>query len=65
MSVVPLIVEDGLYCAEQIISALAISPTTLDKWIKSGLRVARKNCQRNFFWGRDVMLFLVGHDSAV
>lgn len=59
MSVTPLLIEGGLYCAEQIIAALAISPATLDKWIKANLPVARRNCHRNFFRGRDVMEFLV------
>lgn len=64
MSVTPLLVEDGLYSTEQIIAALATSPGTLETWLADGLRSGKRNTQRRFFWGRDVIRFLVGADEA-
>jgi hypothetical protein len=58
IAVVPLLIEQGLYCSEQVIAALAISPNTLQDWIREGLPVARRNNQRAFFWGRVVMRFM-------
>ncbi len=63
MSVVPLLVEDGIYCAEHIVAALAISEATLDRMIDGGLRVGQRYTKRRFFRGRDVMEFLLSDES--
>lgn len=55
---VPVLTEAGLYFAEQVIAALAISPTTLDKWVDAGLPVAQRGNKRRFFWGRSLFVFL-------
>jgi hypothetical protein len=63
-SVVPLIIADGLYCAEQIIVALAISPNSLDEMVEEGLVARRRHTKRRFFVGRDVMQFLAGENPS-
>lgn len=64
VSVVPLIVEDGLYSREQIIAALAISSATLNQWLNLAegerLKSGQRGTKRRYFRGRDVMSFLVG-----
>lgn len=64
VSVVPLIVEEGLYTREQLISALAISSTTLNQWLHleadQRLRSGQRGTKRRYFRGRDVINFLCG-----
>ena len=55
---VPLIVEHGLYSAEQILTALAISPVTLKTWAQQGLLVRKRGTKYRFYLGRDVIEFL-------
>lgn len=54
----PLIVEDGLYVAEQLIIALQISTTTLIKWQVEGLRFCKPGTKRRYYRGRDVLAFM-------
>lgn len=57
-----LIVEDGLYFAEQIIQSLQISSVTLNAWVEQGLPVGRRCTKRRYFRGRDIMSFLFERD---
>lgn len=59
---VPLIVEHGLYCREQILRLIGISSLTLSDWQNSGLRSLKKGTKRLYYHGRDVIDFLKRED---
>lgn len=59
IAVTPLLVENGLYSVEQVLAALATSERSLEKMLADGLRSGKRHTQRRFFWGRDVIRFLV------
>lgn len=58
----PIIVRDGLYSREQILSLMRITSATLGAWQKSGLSSLQKGTKKMYFYGGDLIDFLRRED---